>query len=334
MLAVWIAGVPGGRAAAQASWRVLGVGAADPPTFRKPIALALDGTGSVYVADEGYGFVIRATSGGEFDGAWGRELNVQEIAKPTAVAVGPDGNVFVADRETKAVHQLSPDGTLLTSWEVGAATSLAIDREGNLLVGYGGTEGRTAFLNGQFHLQRLSPGGEQLGRWILGASGSGSSPSRGTASGQAYLGVTAEAVQPGGRIVILNHRSTFYRAGGTEETHVFAELKGLEASAPVWSSTSSSTKDLAGGEAGDAPGKFNAPLGVAVDAAGFIYVADTGNHRIQKLTADGAFVAQWGGMGSEPGQFNAPSGIAVDGQGRVYVTDTGNGRVQVLDTAP
>src|SRR3954469_20749121 len=138
LTAAWAMVMPAERAVAQAAWRVLGEGAADPPAFRMPIALSVDGSGSVYVVDQVYGFVMRVTSAGEYGGAWGRALNVQEIVKPRAVAVSVDGNVFVADHDARAVLQLSPDGTLLSSWEAGTASSLAFDHEGNLYVGYAG----------------------------------------------------------------------------------------------------------------------------------------------------------------------------------------------------
>jgi DNA-binding beta-propeller fold protein YncE len=322
---------PGGPVAAQASWRVLGEEAADPPTFRKPIAVAVDGAGSVYVADEGYGFVIRATDGGEYDGAWGRDLNVQEIAKPAAVAVGADGTMFVADADTKAVHRLSPDGALLASWPVGVASSLALDAEGSLYVGYARQGG---FLESLYHVQKVSSEGERLGRWMLGASGGGGSPSRGTASIATYFGVAAIAIDAAGRMLYLDQRTTYARDDAGEVSHAYAELRLLDAGAPAWSSTVVSSKPVAGGEVGDGPARFNAPRGLAVDSAGHIFVADTGNNRVQELGPDGALIGQWGGEGGEPGQFRGPSGIAADRQGRVYVADTGNQRVQVLEPGP
>src|SRR5438105_7642059 len=58
--------------------------------------------------------------------------------------------------------------------------------------------------------------------------------------------------------------------------------------------------------AGDrtAPGEFNSPSGVTTDGDGNVYVADWQNHRIQKLTAAGQPLAQWGSLGSGPGQFD------------------------------
>ena len=76
--------------------------------------------------------------------------------------------------------------------------------------------------------------------------------------------------------------------------------------------------------------QLRSPMGVAVDVAGTIYVADAGNHRVVKLSPEGRQVAAWGSQGTAPGQFDAPSGIAVDGAGYVYVADTFNQRIQKL----
>jgi DNA-binding beta-propeller fold protein YncE len=67
-----------------------------------------------------------------------------------------------------------------------------------------------------------------------------------------------------------------------------------------------------------------------VDPNGYLYVADSGNHRIQKLSGDGVVLAQWGSRGTGPGYFDRPSAVAVDGQGDVYVLDGGNRRIQRL----
>ena len=83
---------------------------------------------------------------------------------------------------------------------------------------------------------------------------------------------------------------------------------------------------------GDADGLFNAPQDVAVDEVGNVYVADTGNHRIQKLDADGNFLDKWGSPGDADGQFEHPAGVAVDKGGNVYVADTGNDRIQQFNS--
>ena len=85
------------------------------------------------------------------------------------------------------------------------------------------------------------------------------------------------------------------------------------------------------GVQGSGDGEFSHPRGVAIDPAGYVYVADTGNHRIQKFDLGGNYLLAWGSQGNGPGQFQEPWSLAVDGQGRVYVVDTWNHRVQVFD---
>ncbi len=78
-------------------------------------------------------------------------------------------------------------------------------------------------------------------------------------------------------------------------------------------------------------GELTTPRNVTVGPDGRIYVADSGNHRIQSFDAQGNFLAAWGGFGTEPGQFNEPWGLAVDDE-FVYVADTWNYRIQKFTT--
>ena len=82
------------------------------------------------------------------------------------------------------------------------------------------------------------------------------------------------------------------------------------------------------GTAGSGDGEFNGPSGIAIDQQDVLYIVDSRNHRVQKFTKDGEFLATWGSLGSAEGQFNAPWGITIDQQGDVYVADHKNHRVQ------
>jgi DNA-binding beta-propeller fold protein YncE len=84
------------------------------------------------------------------------------------------------------------------------------------------------------------------------------------------------------------------------------------------------------GRHGKAADELDTPTDVAVDPAGHLYVVDSGNNRIQKVTREGEILASWGSAGSGPGQFHEPLGIALAPGGSLYVTDSGNHRVQKL----
>ena len=78
----------------------------------------------------------------------------------------------------------------------------------------------------------------------------------------------------------------------------------------------------------DSEAQFRFPTGIAVDSSGNMYVTDSWNNRVQKLTAEGKFITKWGSRGSGDGQFRFPTGIAVDSSGNVYVADFANDRIE------
>jgi DNA-binding beta-propeller fold protein YncE len=86
------------------------------------------------------------------------------------------------------------------------------------------------------------------------------------------------------------------------------------------------------GSYGSGDGQFYEPKGIATDATGNIYIVDTNNNRVQKFTANGAYISKFGSLGSGDGQFNYPIGIAIDATGNICVTDFFNNRIQTFDS--
>ncbi len=111
---------------------------------------------------------------------------------------------------------------------------------------------------------------------------------------------------------------------------VLAAVLATAPAGPVFAGTAPTTPTfmLTWGTPGSAGGQFTAPGALAVDAAGNVYVADTGNDRIQKFDGQGHYLTSWGSFGTGPAKFDNPTGIAVDAYDNVFVVDQGNSRVK------
>jgi sugar lactone lactonase YvrE len=79
------------------------------------------------------------------------------------------------------------------------------------------------------------------------------------------------------------------------------------------------------------PGDFARPAGIAVDADGNLYVADTLNNRIEIFDGDGKFIRTFGKAGDGPGYFSRPKGVAIDSDDHIWVVDGMQDRVQVFN---
>lgn len=86
------------------------------------------------------------------------------------------------------------------------------------------------------------------------------------------------------------------------------------------------------GSFGTAPGQFDDPRGVAVNASGQIVISESGNNRVQLCTDQGVCTA-FGSFGTLSGQFDRPRGVAVNSQDRLLIADRGNDRIQNCNSA-
>ena len=85
------------------------------------------------------------------------------------------------------------------------------------------------------------------------------------------------------------------------------------------------------GTSGAGDGQLSEPSGIAFSTNGTLYIADSGNNRIEEFSSAGAYIGQFGSYGSGNGQFDYPIDVAVDDSGDVYVADRWNSRIEKFD---
>ena len=84
------------------------------------------------------------------------------------------------------------------------------------------------------------------------------------------------------------------------------------------------------GSSGSGDGQFSSLSGISIKGD-VLYVADTYNHRVQKLTSSGKFLHKFGQQGSGQGQFNEPVVVIIDSNNKLIVSDSDNHRIQIFN---
>ena len=218
---------------------------------------------------------------------------------PAGMTVDPFGNVYVADAINRGIRMIEPNG------EVNIPALMPFNgdvyKTGGLLAGTTGSRSIAMIINGIGAHLFANPMDV-----IVGADG--------------YLYMVA---YQDNRIwkIAPGHRVEPQQVRYGNKFNIGGEVSVLVGSYPFLSGD----KDGSINEA-----EFNYPRALATDGAGNIYVADTGNHRIRKITTRGEVLTLAGskrgfkdGAGAEA-KFHEPIGIAVDSKGNVYVADSHN----------
>jgi sugar lactone lactonase YvrE len=356
--------------------------------FYEPEGVAVDSSGNVYVADTGNALIRLITSAGVvstfagYPGSLGSTDGTGTNAlfyQPTAIAINNAGTLFVADGFNNTLRQISPAGTVLTVAGM-AGSSGSVDGNGSS-ARFWNPQGVAASSSGTVYVADTANSTIRAVSTSYNVSTFAGSPSAGSANGSQlnsrfdnprnvaadtssnlYVADTQNNVirkiTPLGVVSIL--AGTPGISGSMDgASALFAGPQGLtvDTSGNVYvADTGNSTirkvtpggtvSTLAGqaGNPGNADGssaQFYNPQGVAVDASGNVYVADTGNHTIRKITAGGlcsTLAGLAGTFGTFDGtnsgaRFNCPSGITVDGSGNVYVSDYNNNTIRKVTAA-
>jgi hypothetical protein len=312
-----------------------GVGAA--ARFSRPIGVAVDGAGNVYVADSGNNTIRKITSAGVVTtlagtaGVTGSANGGGAAASfnsPQGAAVDGAGNIYVTDAFNSSIRKITSAGVVTTlaggasgsADGVGAAAGfntpigVAVDGVGNVYV--------ADTVNSA--IRKITPVGVVM--TLAGTPGF----FYGAVDG---IGAAASFFWPEG--VTVDGADNVYVADTNNST-----IRKITSAGVV------TTLAGAAGASGSANGagaaaSFTFPQGVAVDGAGSLYVADTGNNTIRKISSAGVVTTLAGTAGisgsangiGAAASFKLPGGVAVDGAGNVYVADTGNNTIRKITSA-
>ncbi|MBI2266508.1 MAG: protein kinase [Armatimonadetes bacterium] len=296
---------------------------------------ALASVNSTSREDEGKSlYVFRMKVGGPGQGR-------TQFCGPQGIAVGPDGNVYVADPGNRRILKLGPQGALLKSWshelhgegDPDFFSGLASDPTGNIYV---------ADTFGD-RILKFDPQGGLLLEWGTFGSENGKflRPCGVASDRNGNIHVADCGNQ---RIQVFDESGKFLHTFGSYGSdagrfqHPTGIALGPDGSIYVSDGTRNRVQkfDPNGGfikkwgVKGSQEGEFCGIRGIAADFAGRVHVADSGNNRIQSFGADGDFLSEFGSYGSADGRFKDPTGIAVDSSWTLFVVDTGNNRIQAF----
>jgi len=283
--------------------------------FRAPYGVEVDAGGNLYVLENDMHRVQKLDSNGGFlAGFGGRGSGDGELDYPSDIAVDPaGGGVFVADTNNHRVVKFDTTGKFVSAWGWGVADGAAayqVCTSGCRRALNGGGAGEFNYPVGiatdathvyvvdpnNDRVQKFDLAGAKAGQWTI--PGSQEPQGIAVADGKVYVSTRADAIW------------RFDTSGVPDNT---------------WDS------DGVTGSGGTGAGQFSFPEGISVDGTG-VYVADSGNNRVQKLDMSGSPTAAWGSAGSGNGQFDQPWGMLATG-GSVWVTDAYNHRLQKFSQA-
>jgi sugar lactone lactonase YvrE len=303
-----------------------------------PQGVAVDAAGNLYIAEH-YNYRVRkvSTSGTittvagngsyGFSGDGGPATSAA-LANPHGLAVDAVGNLYIADTGNARVRKVSTLGTITTvagngtpgfSGDGGAATDaqldgpsgVAFDAAGNLYVAD----------KYNHRVRRVSVSGvitTVAGSGDVGFLAGGFSGDGGAATDAQLDGPSGVAFDAAGNLYVADRNNNSVRK---------VSVSGVI-------STVAGTDDGFSGDGGPATNaQLTSPSGVAVDAAGNLYIADDGNDRVRRVSVSGTITTLAGGSVQDGGpavsaNLDSPFGVAVDAAGNLYIADTSNNRVR------
>ncbi len=297
-------------------------GPAESATFNEPLYLAIDREGNLLIADN-YNDAIRVVTPDGMVSTLARGSQIQpQFRRPGGLIFDQSGDLIFSDQANHSIYRISGEGSMMVVAGSGSRGSndgtgtnagfyipngLAMTPDGSILV----------VDTGNYKIRKISPQGD-----VSTLAGSGTP---GFANG---TGVDAQFGFP--VAAVTDNQGNIYVSDSGNGV-----IRKVTPGGVVTVYAGSGETGSADGAASEA--QFNGPSGLAIDQQGNLYVADSENHRIRKVTVDGMVktVAGSGRSGTTNGnsgqaEFSYPSDVVADGDGNLYVADLLNHTIRKI----
>jgi sugar lactone lactonase YvrE len=304
-------------------------GAGAAARFDFPRGVATDSAGNIYVADGGNHTLRKITPAGVVttlagtagvQGSTDASGAAARFNSPNGVATDSAGNVYVADTDNHTIRKITPAGAVTTLAGTASGAGGSTDATGaaasfNFPIGVATDGAGNVYVadTGNFTIRKITPAGAvtTLAGTAPGLHGGGGGSADGTGPAAFFSSPRGVATDGAGNVYVADlGASTIRKITPAGVVTTFAGTAGVTGST-----------DAAGAAA-----RFFLPDGVATDSADNVYVTDTFNHTIRKITPAGAVstvagVAGQAGFapGALPGLLSSPRGVAVSGTS-LYIT--------------
>jgi uncharacterized protein (TIGR03437 family) len=313
-------------------------GPAPQANLHMPSGVAVDKAGNVYIADTGNNSIREVTADGRIHTIAGFTFagyagdgglaTLAEFRGPQDVALDSSGNIYIADTGNAYIRKITSDGiiniiagngTIGYSGDAGVATkaglfqpySVAVDSAGDVYIAET-ADCRVRMIDTKGNINT-----------IAGLGSPGFAGETGQAAAAQLNTPTGVAVDSAGNLYVADSLN--------------GRVRKITQSASISTVAGNGRYSFSGDGGAATKAQMYLPQAVAVDASGNRYIADTGNHVVRKVAANGTIVtiagngtAGFGGDGASgaAAQLNTPTGVAVDKSGNVYIADSGNQRVR------
>ena len=316
--------------------------AANTASLNNPAGLAVDGSGNLYLADQSNHRIRKVSAGGTISTVAGDGIGIYNgdggmatttsLYSPGGVMVDGTGNLYIADALNHRIRKVSTSGIITTvagngtvnyGGDGGPATSASLYNP--VGVAFDGT-GNFYIADQQNHrIRKVATSGI-----ITTAAGTGLF----TFGGDGGAATAANLANPSG--VAVDGTGNLYIADALNQ-----RIRKVSTNGIITTVAGTGTAGFGGDGGAATAANLNNPVGVAVDGAGNLYIADSQNHRIRKVATSGIITTVAGnGTTSNSGDgglatasgFNYTAGVALDGTGNLYIADQGNHRIRKVAT--